>query len=137
MTDTTRKEENCACEIDRSHSSRVRWFFREGWVDRVLFNWLSVQWGGSNDLPLGHDSVTIRGQHGQEHVFGFINDAFEVGVGNPDKWHVFLRREDFHKIVRWYVAKWIFVEWFGLRRWAWYKVLSRRVSRNKDITKLS
>jgi hypothetical protein len=62
-------------------------------------------------------------------VVVFENDAFELGFGYPDKWHMFIRRQDFHKIMRWYMFNWGYREWFGLRRTIWYKLLSRRVAR--------
>ena len=68
---------------------------------------------------------------GVDHVAVFNNDAFEVWLGYPDKWLAHYSRKDFEKIIRWYLWRRIYGEWFGLRRSLWYWLLKRRVARSK------
>lgn len=105
---------------------RWRRFSFERWIYRRLSDHVT----GSESVPLSWDSKRIM-DRGTERVIAFCNDAHEIGIGYPDKWHVIMRREAFHKMIRWYLYEWIVREWLGLRRYLWYKLLFRRVSHYK------
>ena len=94
----------------------------ENWLYRLL----SSDFCGNDTMPLDRERFRYTDQ-GCEHVVVFENDAFELGFGYPNKWHMFITRKSFHKIVRWYLWRWGWGEWFGLRRYLWYKLLHRRV----------
>lgn len=100
-------------------------------VETWLYDALGEEYCGSTTMPLDHRTLTWTSKDGCERVFVFLNDGFEVGFGYPHEWQVILRREDFHKVARWYVRQWAFGEWFGLRRVLWYRLLHRRVDRTR------
>lgn len=79
-------------------------------------------------VPLNWASITVDDQ-GCKRVFAFLNDSSEIGIGWPSEWHATIRREAIHKFIRWYLWKWGWGEWFGLRRWIFYKLIHRRVER--------
>lgn len=93
-----------------------------------VYELLSDDYCGGQAVPLDYRTFRYVNNH-CDHVVMFSNDAFELGFGYPDEWHMFIRRESFHKIIRWYLKQWIVSEWCGIRRWAWYKLLHRRVVR--------
>lgn len=65
----------------------------------------------------------------------FLNDAFEIGIavkweenGHVDEgWKIIERTEDFRRIAAWYLWRWAWGEWFGLRRKLYYWNLHRSV----------
>lgn len=99
-------------------------------MEKFLYNLLSDKTTGSTSVPLSWSSKKID-DRGCERIISFINDSFDIGIGSPDKWYVIMRREAFHKMIRWYLIKWSFGEWFGLRRTIWYWLLKRRCSKHK------
>lgn len=105
---------------------RIRGFSLERWLYRLL----AEKWCGNDMVPLDHRTLHANEQ-GCEYVFSFLNDSFEIGIGYPNKWHCILRRETIHKFIWWYLRLWIFSEWFGLRRWLWYKLLFRSCDRQR------
>lgn len=112
--------------------TRKRWLGAYGlglasWESRIYYL-LSGHDCGNETVPLDHQSIRID-DDGVTRVFCFLNDSFEIGIGYPDRWHCILRREAVHKFIFWYLSKWIFGEWLGLRRWIWYKLLHRRCRR--------
>lgn len=99
------------------------------WIERKLYHALAGKWDGDNECaPIDHKTLRFMGESGCEEVVCILNDAFEVGLGWPERWHVLYRRKDFHRIIRWYLWQWAFSEWFGLRRWIWYKLLNRSMT---------
>lgn len=71
----------------------------------------------------------------------FLNDAFEIWIGEmytdgdakDESWEFSCRTEHFRKIVIWYLWRWAWGEWFGLRRRLYYWDLHRRVSAQRKI----
>lgn len=98
-------------------------------IENFLYKALSDKWCGNDMMPLNHRVLRFRAQSGVDYVVSFQNDAFELGFGYPDEWKMFIGRKDFHKIMRWYIKNWAWGEWFGLRRYLWYKLLRRKVAR--------
>lgn len=96
-------------------------------LENRLFELLSTEWCGNDSPPLRYKKLTYGRKWGGESIVSFENDSGELGFGYPDKWKMFIDRKDFHIIVRWYLKQWSWGEWFGLRRWIWYKLLHRRV----------
>jgi len=94
------------------------------------------------EIPNWHEFVVLKkiknlkGETENLYVAEFLNDSYEIGIGFPDKWLVILRREYFHKLILWYIWRWIWGEWFGLRRWLFYKFLSLRVKKYSKFGKL-
>lgn len=101
------------------------------WENR-LYHILSTKWCGNEVPPLDHETLYVDDPHGCKYVFSFLNDSFEIGIGYPSQWNTILRRETIHKFIRWYLFKYVFIEWLGIRRWLWYKLLHRSVCRSKN-----
>lgn len=61
----------------------------------------------------------------------FGNDAFDVWISTQysdeksSKYMCVMAAEDFRKLALWYLWRWAWGEWFGLRRWLFYKNLER------------
>lgn len=79
-------------------------------------------------------------QHGMSNgikEFGlhFDNDAFDILIYTKytdeaeSKWRFSIAAEDFRKIALWYLWRWAWGEWFGLRRRLFYWRLHIKVSR--------
>lgn len=69
----------------------------------------------------------------------FLNDAYEIWINQEEKengelhqrWAFFCSAEMFRKMALWYLWRWAWGEWFGLRRWLFYKWLSWHVKKYK------
>jgi hypothetical protein len=99
-------------------------------IEKKLFSLLSYKYCGNDTMPLENTVLHYEDQS-CDRVVMFLNDAFELGFGYPNEWHMIIRRKSFHKIMRWYLWNWVVFEWFGVRRWLWYKLLHRRVNRDR------
>lgn len=108
----------------------VRSLFTIQWWENRARHLVSEKWCGNEMVPLDHRTLYFD-NHGCEMVASFLNDSFEIGIGYPNKWHTIIRRESIHKLIRWYLRQFIFGEWCGLRRWAFYKLLHRSVERHR------
>lgn len=72
---------------------------------------------------------------GRYAVARFLNDAFEIGIGVKyvergkvdEAWKYIDSTKIFRYFALWYLWRWAWGEWFGLRRWLFYKDLHRRV----------
>jgi hypothetical protein len=149
---TRTDEQQAKCEVMpsgwRGRWIRLRRFSLENWLYHRLSD---HSLGCGNDfVPLDHRTLYVdhNGQflryegvysdtHGIVNVFTFLDDSFKIGIGWPSKWHCILRREVIHTFIWWYLRQWAFGEWFGVRRWLWYKLLHRRVARSRMHAKLS
>ena len=73
------------------------------------------------------------GDTGVEYTYiGFRNDAFEIWIGkkyndSADTWMGFVSAPTFRRMAIWYLWRWAWGEWFGLRRKLFYWDLNRRV----------
>lgn len=97
-----------------------------------LYDWIGGEWGGNTDVPLSHESINFNSRD-VEHVVMFLNDSSEIGFGYPDEWHTIIERKSFNKVIRWYLWKWAVFEWFGLRRWIWYKLLHMKCKKYESF----
>ncbi len=68
----------------------------------------------------------------------FVNDASELWIARKDehekqanfeKWLFSCKAKHFRHMALWYLWRWAWGEWFGLRRWLYYKDLHRRCER--------
>ena len=77
-------------------------------------------------------------QHGmstgtKEFSLRFDNDAHDVWIArwydeqDTSKWVLAMAAEDFRKLALWYLWRWAWGEWFGLRRRLFYWNLKRRL----------
>jgi hypothetical protein len=64
---------------------------------------------------------------GVERVYSVGNDGFDLLVGYPDKWHVIIGRKAARQLA-WFVFRWWAHEWFGLRRWLYFRRLHKIVA---------
>lgn len=92
-------------------------------LETRLYQWLGQHDGFYTHPPLDHRKLYIC--EGQE-VVSLNNDGFEVWIGRLDKWHWHTNTKEFRQICFWYLRQWVFVDWFGLRSWLWYKLLHRQ-----------
>lgn len=120
------------CEDRPTLVQKLRRFSLQNW----LYHALSEDWCGNDSVPLDHRTLRVQEKDGCEYVFCILNDAFEVGIGYPNKWHGLYRREVFHRMIFWYLRQWIFGEWLGIRRWIWYKLLHARCKRHSAVGKV-
>lgn len=123
----------------RTYPKSWRWHFRE-WRYRVR-TWLLED--GTNGGPPNNwsSSGEMRscgwGMVGDSvHQIRFGNDASELWIsrkydGHGEDWHWVgtYPTKDFHRIARWVLWRWAWGEWFGLRRWIYFKWLHRHVAR--------
>lgn len=84
-----------------------------------------------------HSPKFTSRQHGSStgvEKFGmhFGNDAGDVMIfleyadEERSRWKLFIAAEDFRKLALWYLWRWAWGEWFGLRRRAFYWNLDRK-----------
>lgn len=94
-----------------------------------LFDALGTEWCGGTHPPMDRMTLTVNGtERGVEHVYAVGNDGFELWIGYPDKWLFHTGRRG-AKALTWFLIRWWVGEWFGIRRWLWYKLLTRRIAR--------
>ncbi len=105
-------------------------------LEKWLYRALSDNTVGCESVPLSwsHKKFPAFRKGDCEHIIAFSNDAHEVSLGTPHQYDMQIRREIFHKMIRWYLGQWIFREWLGVRRWLWYRLLFRRVRGFKPPT---
>jgi len=101
-------------------------------LEARLFTFLSQEWCGNEHMPLDHES--FKWDDMGTRVVAFTNDAHEISFGVMEQWQFSTSRKNFHKVIRWYLGKWIFTEWFGLRRTLWYFLLKRRVQKTNPTS---
>jgi len=111
---------------------------------RWLYNVAGRDFGGTTAAP--NDGVFspdfFSRQHGMStgveyFSASFGNDAYDLWIAC--KWTdeesetscVVMAAEDFRKIALWYLWRWAWGEWFGLRRRLWYAAL-RRICARRD-----
>ena len=71
-------------------------------------------------------------------ALNFDNDAFDVQIATKyndaehSQWSLFMAAEDFRKLALWYLWRWAWGEWFGLRRKLFYWDLHRRCEKMRQ-----
>ena len=82
-------------------------------------------------MSLGHEWWAIR----------FTNDAFNLCIDTQytdeirSKIKLMISTDDFRKLAVWYLWRWAWGEWFGLRRTLYYWDLDRRLSKRQEEQK--
>lgn len=73
------------------------------------------------------------------HSISFNNDAAEIWIAekfaddeDASDWELSIAAEDFRRLALWYIRRWAWGEWFGLRRWLFYWYLNRDGVRLRD-----
>jgi hypothetical protein len=94
-------------------------------LPRLLMDLLGRDWCGNSNPPRDNRSIYIHDDQ-VIRVFSTSNDGFEVGIGYPDQWHLFIRWEAAKIFAKWVLKIWI-ADWFGLRTHLWYVALHRQV----------
>jgi hypothetical protein len=102
-----------------------RWMYRltrdhTAGLSGVPGNWLSLEMGPPND-----DGSPL-------HYARTGDDAFVLWIGYRDRWWGSLPRKEARRLA-WFVLWrwWARGEWFGLRRWLFYRALAREVARHQ------
>lgn len=102
-------------------------------MEEKLYEWLGQYDGFYTHPPLDHRKMYTK----DGYVISLNNDGFETWIGTPDKWYWHTKNADFRKIALWHLRIWIFVDWFGLRSWLWYKLLHRQCRKYKPTPEAS
>lgn len=100
-----------------------RWIFRSLLLEDGSFGGPPNNERNSPDVRGLHENVTYSCH--------FNNDAYEIWFwqefdGEPGKWAFFLDAGAFRRMALWYLWRWAWGEWFGLRRKLFYWDLNRR-----------
>ncbi len=111
-----------------SVDTRPRW--RQKSLEAHVYSLLSTQWCGNDMAPLSNETF-YRG----ERVAAIREDGFSVCVGTNDEWIYCFNRDEFQAMALWYLRIWALKDWFGLRRWLWFKLLHRRCERYNQMGK--
>jgi len=97
-------------------------------------NWLFKSPAGYIDPPNKWESLRLywfeeEPEEGYQ-VISFTNDGWQIGLGYEFKWCMMIDRSSWNKMIRWYIWRWIRGEWFGLKRWLFYRYIDWKVRTN-------
>lgn len=105
-------------------------------------NWRST---GYFDVERVSGEHQKHGKWGYSHEISaaFLNDAHEIGISEKwtegdtisEGWKLMIPARCFRRIALWYLWRWAWGEWFGLRRKLFYWDLKRRVERQLQWAK--
>lgn len=104
--------------------------FRNYDLNHNIMRWAGTEWCG-NDCPPG-DFQSLRIPYeddpGEYRVYNIKNDGYELWIGTMNKWAWHMSRKEAHQVAKFIIWDWwIKAEWFGFRRWLYYKALHRAV----------
>lgn len=119
-------------------------------IARRIMNLTGTEWCGNKQVPTPEPLYSISGgrktrfhrghdaQYDRDrdlvHVFTTNNDSFELWIGHPNRWLFHCRRKEARRLAVYILWDWwIRTEWFGLRRWAYYRALRVEVQRHKRL----
>jgi hypothetical protein len=94
-------------------------------LHRWMMERLGNEWCGNYGPPRDNRNLYIH-DDGLYRVFSMNNDGFEVGIGYPNEWQVFMRWQAARMFAWWVFKMWV-IDWFGLRTELWYMALHRSV----------
>jgi hypothetical protein len=100
-----------------------------GRLENRLYVMLGTDWGGNPNPPM-NEVKHYTETNGFRQVYRIGNDGFELWIGTLDKWYWHTNRQGARELW-WFILRWWLGEWFGLRRWFWYRLLHRRVERHQ------
>ncbi len=116
---------NEAQEAQPSVESHPRRRSLEEW----LYDALGTQACGNTCAP-GDWMKMPGGLNESTPIVSVGEDGFTLWLGGVHVWQFSMSRVAARKLALWVLFRWwIGAEWFGLRRWAWYKLLHRRCAR--------
>lgn len=110
----------------------------------ICCNRPGVEGGPPNDWEHSGYIPAPRMSGEREKVYysaSFEDDAFVIGINERydyfqqgewnrnDRWKLLIDANIFRRMALWYLWRWTYGEWFGLRRWLFYKWLHWHVSR--------
>jgi len=123
--------------------NRLR-YLRRSVLNRLLEDQAHRGLGGPPNNWHHSPNYTSR-QHGMStgieyFSLSFTNDAFDVGLWiqwqeGEGKWDCMIAAEDFRKVAIWYLWRWAWGEWFGLRRRLFYIRLHKQVEAMRKVSK--
>lgn len=104
---------------------------RVGFEER-LYQWLGQYDGVIYTDPPG-DKLRMKGT---DYVIKTSNDGYELWIGTMDEWRWHCRFPEARRLA-WFIlwTWWSKSTWFGLRRWAWYKLLTRQCDKTRRRTR--
>lgn len=111
-------------------------------INRRLLNLFGMTWcGNEGSIPEPRSLYAIQPPGGPArfesgpdakydrdrdlvHVFTTNNDGFELWLGYPDQWLFHCSRRQARRLAWFILWTWMVrTDWFGVRRWAYYKAL--------------
>ena len=127
----------------RRRSWRERWSNVRQWLledqANVGLGGPPNHWHTSSHFIIENIPETTKGApYRRSLCVAFLNDASEIWIEEKEedavqmvseRWVFSCRAEHFRKMALWYLWRWASGEWFGLRRWLYYKDLHRRCER--------
>ncbi len=132
-----------ACEPRGWQRLAWRW---HSWRARVR-GWL-LEDGATRGLGGPPNNWQMSGEYrgrwasqGESYRGVFLDDAGSIGISvkwpdGEESWKVILPATVFRRLALWYLARWAYGEWFGLRRWLFYRDLRRRVAAHRRLAEL-
>ena len=98
-------------------------------VEDKLYHLLSDHWGNGDHAPSTSTEFRFSTNSWPE-IASLREDSSVVWIGTMSEWHTNFERRDARRLGWWLLWDWwVKGEWFGWRRWAWYKLLRRRVAK--------
>lgn len=96
-------------------------------------------WSGSPEIVV-QDGTKSDPTYRYGYSVHFNNDAHEIWINvfetergeNHSHWAFYCSAASFRKMAFWYLWRWAWGEWFGLRRWLFYKWLFRHVQKMQE-----
>ena len=117
-------------------AKRVTRRMRRKDLDHKIMHWAGDDWCG-NDVP---PASTLRWKiyyddtddSGEYRVYSVDNDGFDLWIGYANEWKWHMSRKEALKLA-WFIL-WTWRgkgEWFGFKRWAYYKALHRSCDKHR------
>lgn len=100
---------------------------REARKTKILLDILGSEFGGNQgSVPV----ADIRFRPADPwRCINVGDDGFMLWFGGEHEWNYSLQRREARRLAWWILIRWwAWGEWFGLRRWLYYKALHRHVS---------
>lgn len=98
-------------------------------LEQRLYDALGGQWCGNTTPPMDNRKYTWAHEGDDYRVFAQGDDGGTMWIGYGSGWNDHLSLARFRRIAIWTIWTWAWADWFGLRTWAWYKLLHRRCNR--------
>lgn len=96
---------------------------------RFLLKLFSQYDGFYTKPPMDH----LKKYYTKDELICFCNDGGEVWFGRSDSWYHFMKHSEFRSVIWWYLKTWAFKDFFGLRTFIYYKLLSASTNQHKRL----